>query len=126
MSTRVSGASYEIYQPMTIEESRARRQQASVEAKKRGKFMPLAKFAGASALALTIAYSAGSAILRENDYEKATEACVSEIVGHKVNIGRANDGEALARPAAIFEKQLACEQNDNNPVLAQNHLDRGV
>ena len=72
---------------------------------------------------LTILASGGlliKAASGESEHEQATEACVSALVGRDVDLVPGTSG--LQRPASVFNEQVACERNSNDPVVARQHI----
>lgn len=78
---------------------------------------------GAIALvALVAGNKIGEKILPQVDPRRvAVENCVGELVGRQVTIPRDALGE-LQHPQSVFDEQRACEQNENDPVLARPNL----
>ncbi len=59
---------------------------------------------------------------KETDTQRvAVEGCVSDLVDRNVSIPRDGLGE-LQHPKSVFSEQRACEQNENDPVLARQNL----
>jgi hypothetical protein len=81
--------------------------------------------AGAALLAVVAA--AGALTKTGNgaaENERATENCVSAMVGRPVDLVQVAEGGTLQHPQAVLPEQRACERNNNNYYQAGQELGR--
>jgi hypothetical protein len=93
------------------------------EGKKPSRFYRVTKYIGASALVGVALFVGNKLDNAQENAEHKVEVCVSNLVGHKVNLVRDQETGMLQRPAEVMDEMFACSVSDNHPDEAKEYLE---